>query len=766
VIGSPIRALWVAAIAALPALGATTGAGASDWPADPSHADLTWDSPSADCNGSMPLGNGDIGLNVWWETAGGLTFYIGKTDSWDENGRLLKLGRVRLRLDPDPLAGSAAPFRQTLHLADATITFDLGAGEDAAQVRLWVDANQPLVHVTIDTRRPAAATMSIESWRRATAPLPSSEVGDPAYEPGRPGNQHVPLTVDADAFLPGAAGRIGWYHHNARSIGPGMTAALQDMEGYPQPDPLLHRTFGALIRASDAIASGNDTLRRPAATSHRFAIAALTAHPASPDEWLARIDPIAQQAATADPAAARAAHESWWRDFWDRSFIRVTSATDPQGAADVTRAYALQRFVNACGGRGAYPIKFNGSTFNVAHPGAPGDADYRRWGAGYWWQNTRLPYVSMCTSGDFDLMAPLFRMYAGEHLEMAKHRTRHYFGHGGAYLNECAYFWGAAFNESYGWTPRAERTLTINESRWHRWEWQGGLELLFMMLDFYEHTLDEAFRQQTLLPFADAILTFYDLHYADDATGRMVIEPAQALETWWECTNPMPEVAGLDAVTQRLLALPATEPAGAPQRALWRRLRARTPALPTRTVDGAPVLAPAERFAQKQNVENPELYAVFPYRRIAVGRPGTDLGIEALRQRDDRGHSGWRQDDIFMAYLGLADETRDALAARTRDRHAASRFPAFFGPNYDWTPDQCHGGVLLKVLQAMLIQTDGRAIHLLPAWPADWDADFRLHAPLRTMVEGRVRGGVVQDLTVEPPARRAEVVLPGPQRSP
>jgi hypothetical protein len=47
-------------------------------------------------------------------------------------------------------------------------------------------------------------------------------------------------------------------------------------------------------------------------------------------------------------------------------------------------------------------------------------------------------------------------------------------------------------------------------------------------------------------------------------------------------------------------------------------------------VDGLRMLAPAERFADKHNIENPELYAVFPYRRIAIGRPGIELGIEAL----------------------------------------------------------------------------------------------------------------------------------------
>jgi hypothetical protein len=281
-----------------------------------------------------------------------------------------------------------------------------------------------------------------------------------------------------------------------------------------------------------------------------------------------------------------------------------------------------------------------------------------------------------------------------------------------------------------------------------------------MMLDHYEHTLDETLLRQTLLPFAHEILTFYDLHYAVDGNGKIVMAPAQALETWWDCRNPMPEIAGLTAVTERLLAL-AGDKVGAGEKALWDRLRAKMPGLPTQEVNGVKMLAPAEKFATKSNIENPELYAVFPYRRVALGRPGIELATEALNHRLDRGNFGWRQDDIFMAYLGLAEDARQYVVGRAKAKHEGSRFPAFWGPNYDWIPDQDHGGVLLKALQAMLMQTDGRKIWLLPAWPRDWGADFRLHAPYRTVVSGHVKGGKITRLSVEPAGRKKDIsILP------
>ncbi|OHB64622.1 MAG: hypothetical protein A2Y77_05925 [Planctomycetes bacterium RBG_13_62_9] len=277
------------------------------------------------------------------------------------------------------------------------------------------------------------------------------------------------------------------------------------------------------------------------------------------------------------------------------------------------------------------------------------------------------------------------------------------------------------------------------------------------MLDYYEHTLDREFLRRTAIPFAHEILAFFDRHCPRNAQGKLVMHPSQAVETWWECTNPMPELAGCVAVAERLLSLSA-EAAPAAERELWQRLRDKLPPLPLRDVDGAQALAPAEKFGMKRNIENPELYAVFPFRLVALGRPNRAWGVEALKHRWDRGHRGWRQDDVFMAYLGLTEDAGQGLVERARHHDPGERFPAFWGPNYDWTPDQCHGGVLLKTFQALLIQTDGRKIFLLPAWPQAWDVNFKLHAPLRTVIEGEYRDGRLQLLKVTPESRRADVI--------
>jgi alpha-L-fucosidase 2 len=728
----------------------------------PERYNVVWEIPGKDYNGSMPAGNGDITLNAWVEESGDLLFYIAKTDAWDDYGRLVKIGRVRIALQPRPAVPLAA-FRQTLNLVDGTILVSAGTGAGALKMRIWVDANHPQVHVEVTSQSPTQAMATIELWRTNRHVLPSVEVSDVLKGRPKDGTALDSIWVEPDSLLLPRAGSIGWFHHNVKSIGPDLLATVQGLRGFERPDPILHRTFGAIVTSEGASPIDATHLQTQRTNRHHFVITVLTKVRSLPREWRAAADSVIAGCSRVPFDARRKMHEKWWEEFWSRSWINAVSAVggDTSRSDDayvVSRAYALQRFINACAGRGAFPIKFNGSLFTVPYPGRPGDADYRQWGPGYWWQNTRLPYISMCSSGDFDLMKPLFQMYGKDLLPLFRYRTRLYMNHGGAYIPECIMFWGDVFSETYGWTPYEKRTDKLQESRWHKWEWVSGLELVWMMLDYFDYTLDEEFLREMALPTAHEILTFFDQHYETDARGKLVMHPSQSLETWWDCTNPMPEIAGLHAALSRLLLLPDTVTTS-DQRAYWHSVNRKLPDIPTRTIEGRSALAPADSFARKQNIENPELYAVFPFRLVAFNTPNRDLGIEAFRRREDSGNFGWRQDDIFAAYLGLVDTARAYIAGRARNKNAGSAFPAFWGPNYDWIPDQDHGGVLLKTLQSMLMQTDGRIIYLNPAWPKDWNVEFRLRAPYNTTIEGRFANGEFKDLKVSPESRSKDVVF-------
>ena len=437
----------------------------------------------------------------------------------------------------------------------------------------------------------------------------------------------------------------------------------------------------------------------------------------------------------------------------------------PVDPAWLTQIYALQRFVHAAAGRSEYPIKFNGSLFSVGGDGC--DYDFRRWGGGYWFQNTRLPYWSMLISGDFDLWEPFVDLYM-DVLPISKDRAQLYFDHEGALIPEMIWFWGTYPNRVYGW-DRTDKPPDFIWSSRIIVHYNGMLELVTMMLDYYAFTENRAFAREKLLPMAREVLTFFEQHFPRDEKGRLLIPKGQALESWDDVRNPVQDIAGLQYVLDRLLLLPRNlYPAG--QREAWQALRKIIPPLTFEEIDGATMIAVGEvNPGQRRNVENPELYAVFPFRLYAVGEPNIEIGRTTWRQRDMDYYWGWHQDDIHAAMLGMTDEAKRYLIERTLPSDTAlrsgpsdsgQRFPVFWGPGHDWIPDGDHSGVAMITLEAMLLQYSGDRIFLLPAWPRDWDVEFKLHAPQRTVVEGKYRGGQLVELSVTPAERKDDIVLP------
>jgi len=954
---------------------ATVPVAATDDPLD--RYNVVWEKPSLDSSGSMPIGNGDIGVNTWVEQDGDLLLLISKTDAWSGIARLVKLGRMRVKLSPNPFV-EGVRFRQTLKLRQGEIQIVAGPEESAAVIRVWVDANRPVIRVEATGEKLFEVQVALELWRNEPRELKGAEIHSAYGLAGGPD----PIVVEPDTVVSGQNDRIVWYHRNETSIWE-MTLKHQGLSGFTAgaTDPLLHRTFGGCIQG-EGLVRDTPTSLISAAPGRRFAISVypLTAQTATSDQWAEQLDRIAAGVDAVALDEARADHQRWWDRFWNRSWIRIKSsesivpslckgrklvrnklplrigadsngqnrfvgemdrvtvyeralsdeeiARNAQGnapppgqaagcvgdwlfdemadgtaesaapgklqakvvgdielvdgrpgssgkavrltgrgylevphcdaldledavtveawirpqntggrivdktqaatatgymidthpgnslrlvlddgnmqsdarlpvgrwmhvagvfdapsgrkelyvngqrvasgtttnrqdrdpAVTVTRGYTLQRWINACGGRGAFPIKFNGSIFTVD---TRFDADYRAWGGPYWWQNTRLPYWPMLACGDFDMMRPMFRMYQ-ESLPLAEHRSRVWFGHRGAFLPETMYFWGSHNNTNYGW-DRKGRHVSDVVNRYIRREYTSSPELLAMMLDYYAFTRDIVFLQDSLLPTADSLLAFWDQHYRRDAKGRLHMEPAQALETLQNAVNPTPDIAGLHWVLGKLVQLPEHE-VTAKRQEFWSQLATDIPPLPMGEIEGHRYVLGAEKIlGGRGNSENPELYTVFPFRIFGVGKPDLDVGRLTFERRSAKGNNGWRQDDTQAALLGLTDTAVRYLSGRAANKHPESRFPAFWGPNMDWIPDQDHGGNLMMTVQTMLIQTEDAKILLLPAWPNGWNVEFKLHAPHNTTIEGVYRDGKMQSLRVTPEERAGDVVQMDPQ---
>ena len=861
--------------------------------ADLDRYNVVWDSPSETPAGSMPIGNGEVGLNVWVEANGDLVFYISRTDAWSECNRLLKLGRIRIHLSPGPLI-KGATFRQELKLRDGQI--EITAGD--ATLHVFVDAGSPVIHITGSGTVPRTIAATLENWRTEKHILKGNELASSWTMQAAPADIEVSESPDV---VTGSSDAVTWYHRNESSVVP-LTLKHQGLESLSAlvSDPLLHRTFGGRLTGKGFVSAGDHALQTSVpVTDFALAIATESAQTADAAAWQRQLSTPMDAAIASDRTA------TWWNHFWNRSWISVTGDTaslpeskhhlqiaqdsgggsrfagvitgavaqahalssadivalaeTPPAAAPplkdislangftvaawikpapgesgrifdkitpggsdgflfdtypglslrfivgaeemlvakclkpgewqhvaatadavtgvrriylngkivaeeglgtaapsrVTQAYVLQRWMTACAGRGNYPIKFNGSIFTVdpKYAGGPDyNADWRKWGDCFWWQNTRLPYFPMVARGDFDELPTLFHFYERA-LPLATARAQLYHHATGAYFPETMTIFGTYANRDYGW----DRTgLQPNEVQCPYWQyaWQQGLELTALMLDYYEHTADETFLQTELIPMAHQVLSYYDTRFSRDAAGKLIISPAQAVETYWQgVTNDTPSVAGLHNVLDRLLALKSSTPSAA-ERAFWQRLSSAIPPLPLK--DGR--VLPAEKFnPERSNVENPELYALWPFELYGVGLPDLQIGVDTFQHRLEKASIGWQYDGQCAALAGLTDEAKQILVGKVHNTNRRFRFPVMWGPNYDWLPDQDHGSNIMLTLQQMLLATAGDRILLLPAWPADWDVKFKLHAPQNTIVEGVYRNGRMQQLTVTPESRRKDV---------
>ncbi len=260
---SRMKVLQKVCLLCLAAAGCVFGAGS---PVD--RFNVVWDSPSADHHGSMPVGNGDVAVNAWMTREGDLHLYIAKTDAWDDNARLVKVGKLRLHFEPNPIA-AGQPFRQELRLREGSIEITPGrAGE--CRIRLWVDANHPVIHITADTAIPVEGTAFIELWRTNRYEVTELQVSDVMMNRKAADKQQDRTIVEPDTILAGQTNRSEF--HTRKSVVPGL---CDEGCGFPQL-PLSHRTLG---RGNGE--DGTVAYAAPLAARHLPSLQRLCPHPAS-----------------------------------------------------------------------------------------------------------------------------------------------------------------------------------------------------------------------------------------------------------------------------------------------------------------------------------------------------------------------------------------------------------------------------------------------------------------------------------------------------
>jgi len=786
---------------------------------------VVWTGPSANSSESMPVGGHDMGLNVWVED-GELLVYVGRAGCYDENGALLKLGRVRVRFEPNPLAHGGL-FRQELKLRDACVEVRAGRGKTPqATIRVWVEVHRPVAHVEIEAEEEMTATATYETWRAEDWELPNdrSKFGRRGMVMMDYDKYSGEVIAYRDVVKPHEKG-ILFYHRNRPNNVFDHQVRQQQLEPvrHQMHDRLTGLTFGGLLTGSDLVVGGNTEgeyantpLRgwhcwsKAPSRRHHLQIMTHLAQTETLDEWQRGLQDRSE-ASSPDLDEAWQKNLTWWQSFWRRSRIVINpdrAGTDDAGW-QVGRNYTLFRFMQASNrsGRGATP--FNGGlfTFDPLHSTqrrhrieGPGyTPDHRQWGAGLTQQNQRMIYWPMLKSGDFDLMPPGFSFYLDDNLTNATVRVRHYWNHEGCAFAEQPSITGLPGSSLYGHhetdgTGRIrpadlEPGVAVNSAAGNLFDSQ--LDWAWMMLEYHRFTGSDIAR---FLPFIEQAILFHDAHYRFrhkqrtgeelDENGQLVIYPANTLEGHPDARNPALPIAGLHQILTRLLELP--DAYSSPERQQrWREILGRLPDLPIADSGERRILKPAENF-EHRSWHMPEMYPLWPFQMYGLGLPDLklmqDTFLHGVSRRSRESTTAWTQGFIHYARLGMAAKAQEKAVAKLRN--GPYRFPTFWPEDIDWTPDMNWGGSGMVGLQEMLLQThppapaslhggaaggklrldtDGEKLRLLPAWPQQWDVDFRLHAPRQTVIEGRVRDGKLLSWTVTPEGRREDVILMGPK---
>jgi len=723
----------------------------------------------------MPCGGGDIGLNVWVES-GELLIYVSKSGTFDENNTLLKAGRIRVKLYPNPFAGT--DFKQELILKDGYVKISGTNGDLKAKVNVWVDVYHPVVHIDVSSNHPLKTEAAYESWRYRERAMTGKENNQSSFKFAAPKN-----TITFADSIRFEQNMVSFYHHNRDSTIFDLTVKQQGMDGVKAEmyNPIKNLTFGGIMHGNNLSPGGTYQgtylntdfkgwkLSGKPTLAQNIELDLYTAQTADLNKWKAGLQKVTIESKKSQQTAF-AKTKAWWHRYWDKSFIYIQQNKPNSDEWQVGRNYQLFRYILGCNAYGTSPTKFNGGLFTydpvLVNKDYAYTPDFRNWGGGLMTaQNQRLVYFPMLKNGDWELMKPQFDFYL-KSLHNAELRSRVYWNHAGASFTEQIENFGLPNFAEYGSKRPADFDKGVEYNNWLEYEWDTVFQFCLMMLETERYTGKDI---KKYIPFIESCLTFYDEHYQYlakqrgeaplDENGKLKLFPGSAAETYKVTSNSTTTIAALQGTLTRLLELPK-QYLTKEKRSHWTAMLNRIPPISFREFDGHKTIAPAQKWERINNTEPAELYVVFPWHLYGIGKPDLQTAIDTWQYDTDaikfRSHIGWKQDNIFAADMGLTKEAAELNILKMKD--SGRRFPAFWGPGFDWTPDHNWGGSGMIGVQEMLLQTDDRKIFLFPAWPKTWDVHFKLHAPYNTTIEGIVKNGKVQSLKVIPTERIKDVV--------
>lgn len=689
------------------------------------------ETPDPSC--SLVFGNGVVGGSVR-TVPDGIELVICRNDNWNASGGQKAAAVVRITAPGFSWKGSDG-IRQTCCLADAEIVMECGQGDRHAAFRVLAPRGCEVVMVL---------TSGI-AWRWEAVVHPVLE-DDESREAG---------------------GWSGIFHCNAKSCYAEGNRRVGLEESFGR-DPIKGRRWAVAVPCEEGF------------PGQGFVIATALLDPETAgDPWQ-----LACETGTKvrnHSASCIEDHRNWWAGFWGRSHLEMHSRSGDAEYEERVWYTNLYFLGSACGGD--FPPRFNGGLFLL-------DPVKRDWDYGYWFQNMREIYWPLFATGHADWIRSFFGMYLGA-TEYARAQTRSVHGWGSPAFPETMSFWG--------WSPDTDLPSRKFASGVHH-NFSSNLEVCLLMDWYARWSGDHDFRDEVFYPFLrSAVGLFREIGERGD-DGLFHFAPCNALEVWVDAIDPAQDIAGLRVLVPRLIEMGRKLGADRGEISAWEDFLDGLPPLPvgqwvfeSRPAEGIHTLDDFLRVEQDSdgiylpagglagtnrrrcNMENAELYAVFPWGLIP--RPGDPADARRVERTWHhrtwkRRNNGWSQDVPQLARMGNAE-----WAAQASLEHAShnQRFPngGFICPG----SPRFHGlltphlyldsaGVHLAGIAEMCLQSFDGIIRIAPALPPDWDVSFAFHTLDGFLVEAEIVGGSVVSAKVIGNGRPGSVVIRNTRKTP
>jgi hypothetical protein len=491
-------------------------------------------------------------------------------------------------------------------------------------------------------------------------------------------------------------------------------------------------------------------------------------------------------------------NRKWWSTYWERSYIDLASA---DGEADfVEKNYNYFMYVMASSSLGAFPPKFNGMIWTTG-----GDA--RKWGNNYWGANQGCMYNGLFPANRMELLEPMFRMYSGMSKSLEKAAVQQW-GSRGIYIPETVSFDGLPelpeniakeMQDLYlvrkSWSEKSKEfdeyasTRSPYQSRWN-WKqdmgWREGkwifgdkgagtfghvthifsrgAKIAYQYWQRYEFTMDAGWLRSTGYPIIKGVAEFYRNfpNIRKEADGKYHIYNVNDNETVRGGHNTAEEISSMMGIFPAVLRASEILGLDAEMRPLWQEFLQNLSPIPLNTdyaetyIPGTPVTfarsLPPVVQGPGAGHPDPNTMPVWFFDLCNPVAGNTEMVKIANATYDSYFRDGINiktpvQVLSKLAVTGTMMGRKDAARYLIPNQIRTAEIETM--PNR-MTLREGYLGRMADALHYALISSSppgpGKdpVISLFPAWPDEWDADFKLLARGNFIVTASFKDGKIE----------------------